>query len=36
MIVMKQGKSLESGVTHDILANPKNDYTQALLSSVLS
>ncbi|HAO89875.1 MAG TPA: ABC transporter ATP-binding protein, partial [Gammaproteobacteria bacterium] len=36
MIVMKQGKALESGVTHDILANPKNDYTQALLSSVLS
>ena len=36
MIVMKQGKALESGVTHDILANPQNDYTQALLSSVLS
>jgi peptide/nickel transport system ATP-binding protein len=36
MIVMKQGKALESGVTHDILTNPQNDYTQALLSSVLS
>jgi len=36
VIVMKQGKALESGITHDILTNPQNDYTQALLSSVLS
>ena len=36
MIVMKQGKALESGSTQEILNNPQNDYTQALLSSVLS
>jgi peptide/nickel transport system ATP-binding protein len=36
VIVMKQGKALESGVTQDILANPNNDYTKALLSSVLN
>jgi len=36
VIVMKQGKALESGTTQDILTNPQNDYTQALLSSVLS
>ncbi len=36
MIVMKQGKALESGATQDVLANPKNNYTQALLSSVLA
>jgi peptide/nickel transport system ATP-binding protein len=36
VIVMKQGKALESGVTQDILANPHNDYTKALLSSVLN
>jgi len=36
VIVMKQGKALESGDTQDVLSNPQNDYTQALLSSVLS
>ena len=36
MIVMKQGKALESGATQDILTNPQNHYTQALLSSVLA
>ncbi len=36
VIVMKQGKALESGTTKDILTNPKNDYTQDLLSSVLT
>jgi len=36
VIVMKQGKVLEGGTTQDILNNPKNDYTQALLSSVLN
>lgn len=36
VIVMKQGKALESGDTQDILSNPQNDYTQALLRSVLS
>jgi len=36
VIVMKQGKALESGTTQDILTNPQNDYTQALLSSVLA
>ncbi|HIM95605.1 MAG TPA: ABC transporter ATP-binding protein, partial [Gammaproteobacteria bacterium] len=35
IIVMKQGKALESGTTQDILTNPQNHYTQALLSSVL-
>ena len=36
VIVMKQGKALESGATQGILANPHNDYTKALLSSVLN
>lgn len=36
VIVMKQGKALESGDTQDVLTNPKNNYTQALLSSVLN
>ena len=36
VIVMKQGKALESGSTNEILNNPKNNYTKALLSSVLS
>ncbi len=36
IIVMKNGKALESGTTTDILNNPKNDYTKALLSSVLT
>jgi peptide/nickel transport system ATP-binding protein len=36
VIVMRQGKALESGSTQEILNNPQNDYTQALLSSVLS
>jgi peptide/nickel transport system ATP-binding protein len=35
VIVMKQGKALESGSTNEILNNPKNNYTKALLSSVL-
>jgi len=33
---MKNGKSLENGKTKDVLNNPQNDYTKALLSSVLS
>jgi peptide/nickel transport system ATP-binding protein len=36
VIVMKQGKALESGNTQEILNNPQNDYTKALLSSVLN
>jgi peptide/nickel transport system ATP-binding protein len=36
IIVMKNGKSLESGKTKDVLNNPQNDYTKALLSSVLN
>jgi peptide/nickel transport system ATP-binding protein len=36
IIVMKNGKSLENGKTKDVLNNPQNDYTKALLSSVLN
>ncbi len=36
VIVMRQGKVLESGNTQEILNNPQNDYTKALLSSVLN
>lgn len=36
VIVMKQGKVLEQGDAQAILTNPKDDYTKALLSSVLA
>ncbi len=36
VIVMKQGKALEGGSTNEVFNNPKNNYTKALLSSVLS
>lgn len=36
VMVMRQGKVLESGATQEILNNPQHDYTKALLSSVLN
>jgi len=36
MIVMKQGKAIESGDTKEVLVSPRDGYTQDLLSSVLT
>ncbi|MQX54118.1 ABC transporter ATP-binding protein [Alcanivorax sediminis] len=33
IIVMHKGKPVEAGPTHEVLANPKEDYTRHLLSS---
>ncbi|MEH0761209.1 ABC transporter ATP-binding protein [Vibrio sp. 16] len=33
MIVMKQGEVVESGIAHEILANPKSEYAKALIES---
>ena len=34
LIVMSQGKVVEGGTTHDVIKNPKHDYTRSLLASV--
>jgi microcin C transport system ATP-binding protein len=36
VIVMKNGKVIEEGPAADIFANPKDDYTKALLSAALN
>ena len=36
LIVMKNGKVIESGAANDIFANPKEDYTKALLEAALN
>ena len=36
LIVMKNGKVIESGAANDIFANPKEDYTKALLEAALT
>ena len=36
VIVMKQGRVVEQGGAQEILSNPKDNYTKALLSSVLA
>ena len=33
MIVMKRGEVVESGIAHEILANPKSEYAKALIES---
>jgi len=33
MIVMKEGRVIESGETTELFKNPKQDYTQTLLSA---
>ena len=36
VVVMRDGKLVESGATEDVLRNPKADYTQALVAAVPS
>ena len=36
LIVMKEGKIVEQGITSDVLSNPKNEYTRTLLLSNIS
>ena len=35
ILVLKNGKLIESGNTDEIFNNPKNDYTKTLLSAVI-
>ena len=36
IIVMKDGKVIESGITSNIISSPEKAYTKELLSSVLN
>ena len=35
VIVMQGGKAIERGSTRDIISSPQNEYTKALISSVM-
>ena len=34
IVVMQNGKTMETGVTHDIILRPQNEYTQTLMTAV--
>jgi len=33
-MVLNQGKVVEQGASHDVIANPQDEYTRLLLSSI--
>ena len=35
VLVMYKGKIIEEGIPNDVIKNPKNEYTQNLINSVL-